>query len=49
MFIFYDTESKCTSSNYIEVSDLTTLQTTISIIENEIGELKKFSNHLLWV
>lgn len=36
-----DTESKCTSSNYIEVSDLTTLQTTISISENEIGELKK--------
>lgn len=36
-----DTESKCTSSNYIEVSNLTTLQTTISISENEIGELKK--------
>lgn len=36
-----DTESKCTSANYIEVSDLTTLQTTISISENEIGELKK--------
>ncbi len=36
-----DTESKCTSSNYVEVSDLTTLQTTISISENEIGELKK--------
>lgn len=36
-----DTESKCTSSNYIEVSDLTTLQTTISISENEIGEIKK--------
>lgn len=36
-----NTGSKCTSSNYIEVSDLTTLQTTISISENEIGELKK--------
>lgn len=36
-----DTGLKCTSSNYIEVSDLTTLQTTISISENEIGELKK--------
>ena len=36
-----DTESKCTSSNYVEVSNLTTLQTTISISENEIGELKK--------
>lgn len=29
-----DTGLKCTSSNYIEVSDLTTLQTTISISEN---------------
>ena len=36
-----DTEAKCTSSNYIEVSNLTTLQTTISISENEIGEIKK--------
>lgn len=36
-----DTESKCTSLNYIEVSDLTSLQITISISENEIGELKK--------
>jgi hypothetical protein len=36
-----DTESKCTSSNYIEVADLTTLQTTISISENEIGEVEK--------
>jgi hypothetical protein len=36
-----DTEIKCTSSNYIEVSDLTTLQTTIQVSENEIGEVKK--------
>jgi multidrug efflux pump subunit AcrA (membrane-fusion protein) len=36
-----DSESKCTSSNYIEVADLTTLQTTISISENEIEEVKK--------
>lgn len=36
-----ETKAKCTSSNYIEVSDLTTLQTTISISENEIGEVKK--------
>lgn len=36
-----DTGLKCTSSNYIALSDLTTLQTTISISENEIGELKK--------
>jgi hypothetical protein len=36
-----ESESQCTSSNYIEVSDLTTLQTTISISENEIGEVEK--------
>lgn len=36
-----DTESKCTSSNYIEVSNLTTLQTTIQISENEISEVKE--------
>jgi multidrug efflux pump subunit AcrA (membrane-fusion protein) len=36
-----DAESKCTSSNYIEVSDLTTLQTTIQVSENEIGEVAK--------
>ena len=36
-----DTKSKCTSSNYIEVSNLTTLQTTIQVSENEIGEVKK--------
>jgi hypothetical protein len=36
-----DAGSKCTSSNYIEVTDLTTLQTTISISENEIGEVEK--------
>jgi hypothetical protein len=36
-----DTEEKCTSSNYIEVSDLTTLQTTIQVSENEIGEVEK--------
>jgi multidrug efflux pump subunit AcrA (membrane-fusion protein) len=36
-----DAESICTSSNYIKVSDLTTLQTTIQISENEIGEVEK--------
>lgn len=36
-----ETQSKCTSSNYIEVSNLETLQTTISISENEIGEVQK--------
>ncbi len=32
-------ESKCTSSNYIEVSNLSTLVTTISINENEINNV----------
>lgn len=36
-----ETQSKCTSSNYIEVSNLETLQTTILISENEIGEVQK--------
>lgn len=35
------TSSKATSSNYIEVSDLSTLQTSISISENEIGNVAK--------
>ena len=35
-----DTENKCTSSNYIEVSDLSKLVTTISINENEINDVK---------
>ena len=35
-----DAESKCTSSNYIEVSNLGTLVTTISINENEINDVK---------
>lgn len=34
-----ETENKCTSSNYIEVSNLDTLITTISINENEINEV----------
>ncbi len=34
-----ETENKCTSSNYIEVSNLDTLTTTISINENEINEV----------
>lgn len=33
-----ETENKCTSSNYIEVSNLSTLVTTISINENEIND-----------
>lgn len=33
-------EYKCTSSNYIEVSNLNTLITTISINENEINDVK---------
>lgn len=33
-------ESKCTSSNYIEVSNLSTLVTTISINENEINNVQ---------
>ena len=33
-------ESKCTSSNYIEVSNLGTLITTISINENEINDVQ---------
>lgn len=36
-----ETASKCTSSSYIEVSNLKTLQTTISISENEIGDVEK--------
>jgi multidrug efflux pump subunit AcrA (membrane-fusion protein) len=36
-----DVETICDSSNYIEVSDLTTLQTIIQISENEIGEVEK--------
>lgn len=36
-----ETKTKGTTSNYIEVSDLTTLQTTISISENEIEVVKK--------
>lgn len=40
-----DTELKCTSSNYIEVSNLTTLQTTISI--SEIDSMNKLINELL--
>lgn len=35
-----ETESKCTSSNYIEVSSLNKLVTTISINENEINNVK---------
>ena len=35
-----ETEDKCTSSNYIEVSDLRTLVTTISINENEINDVE---------
>ena len=34
-----ETENKCTSSNYIEVSNLDTLITTISINENEINSV----------
>ena len=34
-----ETENKCTSSNYIEISNLDTLTTTISINENEINEV----------
>ena len=34
-----ETENKCTSSNYIEVSNLSTLVTTISINENEINDV----------
>ena len=33
-------DSKCTSSNYIEVSNLNTLVTTISINENEINDVQ---------
>lgn len=35
-----ETENKCTSSNYVEVSDLKTLVTQISINENEINNVK---------
>ena len=35
-----DAESKCTSSNYVEVSSLGTLVTKISINENEINDVK---------
>lgn len=35
------TKSKCTSSNYIELSNLTTLQTTISVSESQIGSTAK--------
>ena len=35
-----EAEKKCTSSNYIEVSALNTLVTTISINENEINNVK---------
>lgn len=35
-----DAESKCTTSNYIEVSNLGTLVTEISINENEINDVK---------
>lgn len=35
------TKSKCTSSNYIELSNLTTLQTTISVSESQIGSIAK--------
>lgn len=35
-----EAESKCTSSNYIEVSNLSTLVTTISINENEINDVE---------
>jgi multidrug efflux pump subunit AcrA (membrane-fusion protein) len=34
-------ESICTSSNYIEVANLTTLQTTIQVSENEIANVEK--------
>ena len=34
-----EAENKCTSSNYIEVSNLNTLVTTISINENEINDV----------
>ena len=34
-----EAENKCTSSNYIEVSNLNTLITTISINENEINDV----------
>ena len=34
-----ETENKCTSSNYIEVSDLRTLSANISINENEINDI----------
>ena len=34
-----ETENKCTSSNFIEVSNLNTLITTISINENEINSV----------
>jgi hypothetical protein len=36
-----ETEAICTSSNYIGVYDLTTLQTSIQVSENEIGEVEK--------
>lgn len=35
-----NSEGKCTSSNYIEVSNLNTLSTTISINENEINDVQ---------
>jgi hypothetical protein len=36
-----ESESICTSSNYIEVYDLTTLQTTIQISENEVADVEE--------
>ncbi len=36
-----ETEEKCTDSNYVEVSDLDTLITNISINENEINSVKE--------
>jgi hypothetical protein len=36
-----ETEYICTSSNYIEVYDLTTLQTSIQVSENEISDVEK--------
>ena len=35
-----EAENKCTSSNYIEVSNLSTLVTTISVNENEINDIE---------
>lgn len=36
-----ETQNICTTSNYIEVSNLTTLETSISISENEINDVKE--------